>query len=267
MRVICLVPSLTESLVECGVNAVGRTRFCIHPADKVAGIQVVGGTKEVDWAACSALRPDLVVLDREENTREMAAACPFPWTAVHITAVEDVGPEMKSLARKVESDKLQRLAEDWIKLADRSALPFPGWHRIPGAQTYLLRVGGVGGVGDEGDVGDTRDLSRLEYVIWRKPWMVIGPGTFIYSMLQKVGFSEFLQPVHPHSSRYMETAGVAMNRSDTFYLFSSEPYPFAKKEKLLGSLGVAGAVVDGELYSWYGLRSYRFLGGAMIGSR
>ena len=255
MRVISLVPSLTESLVECGVDVVGRTRFCIHPADKVAGILVVGGTKEVDWAACSVLRPDLVVLDREENTREMAAACPFPWTAVHITAVEDVGPEMRSLARRVESDELQRLAEDWIKVADRSALPFPGWHRIPGAQTYLS---GVGGVADEDDVGDTKDISRLEYVIWRKPWMVIGPGTFIYSMLQKVGFSECLQP---HLSRYVEMAEAAMDRSDTFYLFSSEPYPFAKKEKLLGSLGVAGAVVDGELYSWYGLRSYRFLEG------
>ena len=247
MRVICLVPSLTESLVECGVNVVGRTRFCVHPADRVAGIQVVGGTKDVDWAACSALRPDLVVLDREENTREMAAGCPFPWTAVHITAVENVGSEMRSLARRVASDALQRLAEDWIRVTNRSALPFPGWHRVPGARTYLAAD------------GNTKDISRLEYVIWRKPWMVIGPDTFIHSMLQKVGFSEYLKPVQPDASRYMEMAEAAMNRSDTFYLFSSEPYPFASKEKLLGSLGVAGAVVDGELYSWYGLRSYRFL--------
>lgn len=58
MRVICLVPSLTEALVECGVKVVGRTRFCVHPAERVAGIRVVGGTKDVDWAACAALRPD-----------------------------------------------------------------------------------------------------------------------------------------------------------------------------------------------------------------
>ena len=263
MRVISLVPSLTESLVECGVQVVGRTRFCVHPADRMAGIRIVGGTKDVDWAACFTLRPDLVVMDREENTREMAASCPFPWTAVHITAVEDVGPEMRSLAQKVASDKLQQLAEDWITVAERRALAFPGWHRIPGAQTYLSRVGGVG------DEGDTKDISRLEYVIWRKPWMVIGPDTFIHSMLRKVGFGEYLQPVQPHASRYQEMPEAAMNRGDTFYLFSSEPYPFAKKENLLGSLGVAGAVVDGELYSWYGLRSYRFLerAGAMIRSR
>lgn len=242
MRVICLVPSLTESLLECGVNVVGRTRFCIYPAGRVADIQVVGGTKEVDWVACSALAPDLIVLDREENTREMADSCPFPWTAVHITAVENVGPELRDLAREVASDELQQLAEDWIRVADLGALPFPGWHRIPGAETYLS--------------GGTEAVSRLEYVIWRKPWMVIGPDTFVYSMLRKVGLGDYLPQ---HGSRYPEMPEVAMNRSDTFYLFASEPFPFARNEELLGSSGIAGAIVDGELYSWYGLRSCRFL--------
>lgn len=242
MRVICLVPSLTESLLECGVNVVGRTRFCVHPADRVADIQVVGGTKNVDWAVCFALRPDLVVLDREENTREMADSCPFPWMAVHITTIENVGPELKILALEVASDELLRLAEDWIRVAGLGALPFPGWHRIPGEQAYLSDKTGA--------------ISRLEYVIWRNPWMVIGPDTFIYSMLRKVGLGAYLPA---HESRYLELSEAAMNRSDTFYLYSSEPYPFARNERLLGSSGVAGAIVDGELYSWYGLRSYRFL--------
>ncbi len=242
MRVICLVPSLTESLLECGVSVVGRTRFCIHPVDRVAGIQVVGGTKAVDWAACSALDPDLIILDREENTREMADSCPFPWAAVHITAVGNVGPELRKLAQQVASDELFQLAENWIRVADRGTLPFPGWYRIPGAQATLS--------------GPTGGLSRLEYVIWRKPWMVIGPDTFIYSMLRRVGFGDYLQP---HESRYSELSEDAMSRSDTFYLFSSEPYPFAGSEELLRTSGIAGAIVDGELYSWYGLRSYRFL--------
>ncbi|MCP4204419.1 MAG: Fe3+-siderophores ABC transporter protein [bacterium] len=242
MRVISLVPSLTESLLECGVDVVGRTRFCVHPADRVAGIPVVGGTKEVDWAACQALRPDLVVLDREENTREMADSCPWPWTAVHITAVENVGTELSGLARRVGSDALLQLAGDWSRVADRGALAFPGWRQIPGAETYLS--------------ASTEAISRLEYVIWRKPWRVIGPGTFIHSMLRKVGLGDYLPS---HESRYPEMLEAAMNRSDTFYLYSSEPYPFADKEELLGSSGIAGAIVDGELYSWYGVRSYRFL--------
>ena len=48
MRVVSLVPSLTETLIDCGVNVVGRTRFCIHPADRVHDIPAVGGTKQVN---------------------------------------------------------------------------------------------------------------------------------------------------------------------------------------------------------------------------
>lgn len=244
MRVISLVPSLTETLVECGVEVVGRTHFCVHPAERVAAIPVVGGTKEADWAACAALRPDVVVLDREENTREMAAECPLPWTAVHITAVESVGPELRSLAGKVSSETLARHADGWSRLERRGPLPFPGWGRIPGALGYLTATGGA------------ESFSRLEYVIWRKPWMVIGPGTFISSMLRMVGFGEVLPR---HESRYQEMPEAAMKRRDTFYLFSSEPFPFAEGDGLLSDLGVAGAVVDGEIYSWYGIRGYRFL--------
>jgi len=244
MRVISLVPSLTETLVECRVEVVGRTRFCAHPAERVAAIPVVGGTKEVDWAACAALDPDLIVMDREENTREMAAACPLPWTAVHITAVESVGPELRGLAGKVSSATLASHADDWSRLGRRGPRPFPGWDQIPDALGYLRGAGG------------RRGFSRLEYVIWRKPWMVIGPGTFISSMLRRVGFGEFLPR---QESRYQEVPEAAMRREDTFYLFSSEPFPFAEKDGLLSGLGVAGAIVDGESYSWYGLRSYRFL--------
>lgn len=261
MRVICLVPSLTETLLECGVSVVGRTRFCIHPGHRVADIEVVGGTKDIDWTRCSALGPDLVVLDREENTREMADSCPFPWTAVQITAVEDVGPELRNLAARVESDELLQLATDWDRVSGSSDLPFSGWHSIPGAQAYLP--------------GSSNGISRLEYVIWRKPWMAIGPGTFILSILQRVGFGEYLRPVKPvqpveevppPAGRYRELIEADMNRSDTFYLFSSEPYPFAEKRELLESMGVAGAIVDGERYSWYGVRSYRFLE-ALTGER
>lgn len=244
MRVISLVPSLTEALLGCGIEVVGRTRFCVHPAAAVAGIPVVGGTKEADWAACSALRPDLVVMDREENTREMADACPLPWTAVHITSVESVGPELERLAREVSSSRLEELAAGWLEVAARAVLPFPGWDAIPGAWSFL-----------PGEFG-RNNLSRLEYVIWRKPWMAIGPGTFIHSVLGRVGFGEVRSN---HASRYQELSEADMKRSDTFYLFSSEPYPFAEKKKLLTAMAVAGAIVDGESYSWYGPRSYRFI--------
>jgi hypothetical protein len=48
---------------------------------------------------------------------------------------------------------------------------------------------------------------------------------------------------------------------DSLVLLSSEPFPFApKKDEILSLLPQpAIAFVDGELFSWFGLRSLRFL--------
>ena len=105
------MPSLTETLIACGVEVVGRTRFCIHPAEVVSSIPIVGGTKDVDWDLCRRLDPDLVIMDREENTRPMAESCPIAWHATHVTSVGTVASDLGSLAGRLQSRRLQELAE------------------------------------------------------------------------------------------------------------------------------------------------------------
>ena len=61
-RIVSLVPSVTETIIEWGITPIACTRFCEQPT-----IQAVGGTKDPDIAAIKALDPDLVILDREEN--------------------------------------------------------------------------------------------------------------------------------------------------------------------------------------------------------
>lgn len=75
-RIICLCPSLTETLyaLELGREIIGRTRYCVHPAELVAMVPVVGGTKDVDVAGVLDLRPDLVIAEKEENQSETVAA-------------------------------------------------------------------------------------------------------------------------------------------------------------------------------------------------
>ena len=65
-RVVSLVPSLTEAIAHTRREAlVGATDWCTHPA----GLDVarVRGTKNPDRAAIAALRPDLVIANKEEN--------------------------------------------------------------------------------------------------------------------------------------------------------------------------------------------------------
>ncbi len=85
MRVVSLVPSITETLLAWGVDVVACSRFCEQP-----GLVHVGGTKDPDIEAIGALAPDLVVLDREENRREDAASLAARGLRVHATHVTDL---------------------------------------------------------------------------------------------------------------------------------------------------------------------------------
>ena len=102
-----MVPSLTETLIDCGVEVVGRTRFCIHPLDKIRTIPVVGGTKEVNWEKCAEFNPNLVVFDKEENNKEMADSCPFPFHATHVSSIQNICSELETLSSKVFSSRLK----------------------------------------------------------------------------------------------------------------------------------------------------------------
>lgn len=242
MRVVSLVPSLTETLLAAGVNVVGRTRFCIHPAADIAAIPVVGGTKEVNWDTVAELDADLVVFDREENTREMADACPLPWLATHITSPQSAGTELARLAECLDSVALAQLANEWQTISSSPV----------GTNTALQQLPGI-----EHLVGDqSGPFRRIEYMIWRDPWMSAGSDTFIHEMLKRVGVADLLVQTEV---KYPELAEHELPRADTYYLFSTEPFPFARYRDELASSGFNGAIVDGEFYSWFGIRSLRLL--------
>jgi len=242
MRVICLVPSLTETLIEYGVNVVGRSRFCIHPEDKVKGIAKVGGTKDINWDKCHLLAPDLVVFDREENLKSMAEECPFPWVATHITSVDNISEELEKLALVVDCRELSVLAQQWQVLSQISDCSLVDWANIPG-QIVGLR-------------NELKQYKRIEYIIWRDPWMAISQQTFIASILQKLGFAPYLRR---GDKPYPILSEAELSDPETFYLFSSEPFPFARHRQSLLDAGLNGAIVDGELFSWFGVRSYNAL--------
>jgi ABC-type Fe3+-hydroxamate transport system substrate-binding protein len=71
-RVISLVPSLTESLFDLGFGSsvVGVTDYCTHPENELSGLPRLGGPKNPNLEGIIALQPDLVLLNREENTRQ-----------------------------------------------------------------------------------------------------------------------------------------------------------------------------------------------------
>ena len=211
MRVVSLVPSVTETLLAWGVVPVAVTRFCEHPE-----LPAVGGTKDPDLAAIVALRPDVVVVNDEENRREDADALAAAGVDVHVVrvgSVADVGPAMDALA-----DRLGQAA------------PAP-----PVAPAV-----GTSGV-------------RAFVPIWRRPWMTLNGTTYGSSVLQVLGVGNVFEaePV-----RYPEvTLEEAAARRPDVVLAPSEPYPFRDRHRAELAAVAPVRLVDGQDLFWWGART------------
>lgn len=102
MRVVSLVPSVTESLLAWGVTPIAVTRFCEQPS-----LPTVGGTKDPDVGAIVALAPDVVVVNDEENRLEDHDALVTAGLGVHVVrvaSVAEVPPAMAALRARLGLD-------------------------------------------------------------------------------------------------------------------------------------------------------------------
>lgn len=259
MRVISCVPSWTETLLECGFDVVGRTRFCIHP-DRARAIPAVGGTKDIDWAKANGLAPDAFLFDREENPRRFADECAKPFHATWIRSVSDVAVELRALASFARTlgettapcARLEALAVRWERVASLRAEPLPlsRLSELPGVVDWIRKP----------DEAGLEESFQATYVIWRDPWMGASPGTFIGSALERVGLGGRLAA---YAEPYPNLNFDCLNCRRDLLLFSTEPFPFLKIRGDLKTLPFACAIVDGEGFSWFGIRALRFLESAL----
>lgn len=99
MRIVSLVPSVTETLAEWSCGPVACTRFCERD-----DLEHVGGTKDPDLERIAALAPDLVVMEAEENRREDYEGLVgrgVPVLALHVRSLEELNVAMDTLADAV----------------------------------------------------------------------------------------------------------------------------------------------------------------------
>jgi ABC-type Fe3+-hydroxamate transport system substrate-binding protein len=225
-RIISVVPSQSELLFYLGldVEIIGITKFCVHPENRFKSTNKIGGTKNLDIGRIKALKPDLIIANKEENDRSQIEAlmdiCPVWISDISslpqaIEMIESVG---ELVNRKTEAIALSKTI---TRLFDNLAIP--------------------------------KSNLKAAYFIWRKPYMVAGKNTFIDNMLQKCGLMNAFE-----QNRYPEIhIDILINTRPDVVFLSSEPYPFSEKhikefKALLPSAIIK--VVDGELFSWYGSR-------------
>ncbi len=213
VRVVSLVPSATETLLAWGVDVVACTRFCERP-----DLTHVGGTKDPDVDAIVALRPDVVVMDREENRRPDAEALQAAGCQVHVMHVVSVS----TAASEVDA------------LARRVGVQPPSW-----------------------SPPEARPLERWAFIpIWKRPWMSLNHDTYAASLLAVLGIGTVMQG-HPDRYPTVTLDEVAA-KAPRLVLLPSEPYPFAERHVTSLQQAFPDArvhLVDGQDLVWWGHRT------------
>ncbi|WP_262148585.1 ABC transporter substrate-binding protein [Chryseobacterium foetidum] len=223
MKVVSLVPSITEALFDLGLTEneiVGRTKFCIHPKEKVKNVEIIGGTKNLNLDKIKSLQPDIILANKEENVKDQ---------------VEELMKDFKVVVTNIEN-----IEDNYYLLKTLGNL----FNKEEKAQQYNLKIYDV--------LQNSKINSPIKaaYLIWKNPYMTVGSDTFIDKVLKEIGFENLFED----RKRYPEITVEDLADADVIML-SSEPFPF--KEKHILELkefypDKKIMIVDGEAFSWYG---------------
>lgn len=236
-RIVSIVPSQTELLYDLGLagKIAGITWFCIHPAHHFNATEKVGGTKKLNFDKIAALKPDLIIGNKEENEKSQIEALEkeYPVWMSDINTLEDALLMIKMLGEITETgEKAHEICGSIID----------GFSKLNNSNIYP---------------------TRTAYLIWRKPFMAASSNTFIDEMMKQCGMVNVFKGFVPknddsESLRYpMFTLEELKELSPEIVMLSSEPFPFKDKhikeiKDILPNADVL--LVDGEMFSWYGSR-------------
>lgn len=236
-RIISLVPSQTELLYDLGQEAkiVGITKFCVYPYHFKSTKKVIGGTKKVHYEKIRLLQPDLIIANKEENTKEiveeLSKICPV-WVT-NIITFED------NLQMISDFGQLLNCRTEAQKWNDKINFAYQDF------QNFIK----------------DKPFKKVAYFIWANPYMVAGYDNFINEMLKLNHF----QNIYDNKGRYpeIELDKMQLEGNPDLVFLSSEPFPFKEEHAAEIQQFIPNAkiiLVDGEMFSWYGSRLLKVFG-------
>lgn len=291
VRIVSLVPSLTELLCDLGLGerVVGRTGFCIHPADQVKRIPKIGGTKSVNIEKIRRLAPTHLVVNVDENEKLTVEALAGAIPGLRVIVTHPQAPEDNLALYRLfggifgAESAAERLAEELqTALTVLSAL-LESRAEVPPRQSVSSNISTASDATNAPDASNACDATdapdalnatdasetrradasaatarRVLYCIWKDPWMTVSRDTYIARMLALIGWEQTAWPEAIDPRRYPAfTWAPALIDSIDEVLLSSEPYQFQQSDcaALSQAIGKPVRRVDGEMLSWYGSRA------------
>lgn len=235
-RIVSLVPSVTELLMDLGLarNLAGRTGFCIHPRDALKKVPKVGGTKSIDVARIRKLAPTHLVVNVDENPRDVVAE--IARFVPHVVVTHPKSPE--------DNIALYRLLGGIFSREEE-------------AEALCARFSTA--LADLRAESATWPRQQVIYLIWKSPWMTVSRDTYISRTLAAAGWDTYEVR---SEARYptIELSPEQLSRVN-LVLFSTEPYSFSERHlvELLDTMPLGHktrcALIDGAMTSWYGSRA------------
>jgi ABC-type Fe3+-hydroxamate transport system substrate-binding protein len=218
MRVVSLVPSLTETLFALGAgdSVVGITDFCIFPPE--IDRPRVGGTKTPNIARIRQLEPDLVYVNVEENLKKHADKI--------ATFAKVVATEPKTIADV--ANLITMLGEIHGREAKAAELAAQVTGNCQPATAFTFAV-----------------------PIWKKPWMWCGGDTYVSNLVESVGGQNVLRDRQRYPT--IELAQVLELKPEIVFL-PDEPYEFTADDAKAIDARVIGPF-PGHLFTWHGVRT------------
>jgi ABC-type Fe3+-hydroxamate transport system substrate-binding protein len=201
----------------------------VEPADALAGLARVRGTKNPDLEAVRRLEPDLVVANAEENRKLDVQRLEAGGVAVFVTMPTTVAGAVAELR------ELAAAVGDLPAAADLDA-------ELVAAVAAAYRE---------------RPARRVRYAcaVWRDPWMWLGRRTYAADLLGLAGGAPVLDDP---ATRYPRLAPEVMAAlGPELVLLPSEPYRFGPADAAEVAAGFGAArveLVDGRALTWYGPR-------------
>jgi ABC-type Fe3+-hydroxamate transport system substrate-binding protein len=238
---------------------VAVTDYCTRPADRVARLPKVGGTKNPDVQRIIALRPDLVMMNDEENRREDAEALQRANLDVWVAGPRNV-------------QEMFNLLWDIMDVFDDAS--------------YSERVRVIEKTLDVVTLAMNAHPPLRTFVpIWRDPWMSFNRDTYVHDVLRVFGLANVfagrerrfpleaevgeMEPLPPDSPRVIgrdtryprvTLAEVEAQQPELIFL-PDEPYSFQEEDaEVFYRLDIPAAhcgniyLVDGALLTWHGTR-------------
>lgn len=225
-RIVSLCPGITDTLFSLNLKEelVGRTRFCIYPKEEVKEIPAVAGTKDIKIDKIHDVKPDLIIVEKEENTEAI------------VTELQEHYPVYVAEVQSIE--EAHRMIVDMGELTDRKE------------EAKQLSTA----IRDRFSALPSMEGKRAAYIIWKKPYMAVGRDTYIQSVLHEIGL---INPFIQKEGRYpvITEEDFAAAKLD-YVLLATEPYPFKEKhfeefKRMMPE--TKPLLIDGEMF-WYGPR-------------